>query len=54
MDYNKNGKIDTEDLIIQEEIDKSMQYVGAKGAEKGLLLIIVGLVIIIGMIKVIF
>ena len=46
MDYNHNGKIDKEDLIIEEEMNHKNNTINDKGAIKGFVLVILGLAVI--------
>lgn len=46
MDYNHNGKMDKEDLIIEEEMNLTHNTVNGIDAIKGLVLVILGLAVI--------
>ena len=54
MDYNKNGKIDSEDLLIEESMKNNYSGNSYHGALKGFLLVILGILLLYGGIKVIF
>ena len=58
-DYNHNGRIDSEDeLLLQEmvkdRVDESIEKHSFSDGLKGFGLVIIGLLILVGLIKVIF
>lgn len=53
MDYNHNGKIDKEDLIIEEEMNQPRNTINGKDAIKGLVLVILGLAVICCIMKIV-
>ena len=53
MDYNHNGKIDEEDLIIEEEMNQPHNTINGKDAIKGLVLVILGLAVICCIMKIV-
>ena len=53
MDYNHNGKIDKEDLIIEEEMNQPNNTINGTDAIKGFVLVILGLVVFCFIMKIV-
>lgn len=52
MDYNHNGIIDKEDIIIEEEMNQLCDKSSIKDTFKGFILFLLGLIIICGLFQI--